>query len=141
MPEFGLARFAWNGGSAPWVVRSAIADGLERAAAWVRKEIRKKINLRYPPASRPGQPPRRRTGNLYRNIDFWLNRKTLEVRIGPTEDAEYGLYLEFGAPRRNLKPRPHLFKTVREQQKRIINTANRAARIAFNQYARQKSKK
>lgn len=139
--EFGIARFRWNGGSAPWVVRSAIADGQERAAATVRRTMRRLISIPYPPASRPGQSPRKRTGNLYRSIDVYMNRKTLEVRIGPNEKADYGLYLEFGAPRANLKPRPYIFKSLKIEAKKVTNTMNRAAAIAFNKYARQKNKR
>lgn len=139
--DFGIARFRWTGGSAPWVVRSAIADGMERAAIYVKRAMKRLISTPYPPASVPGEPPHRRTGNLYRNIDYWINRKTLEVHIGPTEDADYGLYLEFGAPARNLEPRPFIFRSLKEESKRVENTMQRAAAVAFNKYARQKGGK
>jgi len=138
--EFGLARFKWNGGSAPWVVRSAIADGIERAAIYVRRAMKRLISTPYPPASSPGEPPHRRTGNLYRNIDVFINRQTLVAYVGPTEDAEYGLYLEYGAPRANLEPRPFMFKALRQEAARVTNTLNRAAAIAFNKYARAKGR-
>lgn len=138
--DFGLARFRWNGGSAPWVVRNAIADGMERAAVVVRRTMRRLISVPYPPASAPGESPHKRTGNLYRNIDVWINRQTLTVHVGPTDAANYGIYLEYGAPRANLEPRPFMFKAVAEDASRIVNTMNRAAAIAFNKYGRRKGK-
>ena len=135
--DYGLARFKWDR-SAPWAVRSAIADGMERGAEYLKKAMKRLLNVPYPPASKPGQSPRRRTGNLYRSINVWINRKTLEVQVGPNEDAEYGIYLEYGAPKANLKPRPFMFKALKLEQKRIANTVNRATAIAFNKLARQR---
>lgn len=137
--EFGNARFRWNGGSAPWVVRSAIADGMERAAVNVRRAMRRRINKPWPPASRPGQSPRRRTGNLWRSVTYKINRQTLEIWIGPGEQAPYGLYLEYGTKR--MAPRPWMFRGLKDEKKRIVNTMNRAAAIAFKKYASRKSKK
>jgi hypothetical protein len=134
--DFGLARFRWNGGRAPWVVRSAIADGIERGAIYVRRAMKRLINTPYPPASVPGEPPHRRTGNLYRNIDVFINRQTLTAQVGPTDKAEYGLYLEYGAPRANLEPRPFMFVALKQEATRVTNTINRAAAIAFNKYGR-----
>ena len=133
--NFGSAEFRWNGGSAPWVVRSAIADGMERGAVVVKRTMRRFLNVPYPPASKPGQSPRKRTGNLRDSITYVLNRKTLTLLIGPSEDAEYGLYLEFGT--RTIEPRPFMMKALYQESKRLLNTINRAAAIAFNKYSRK----
>lgn len=134
--SFGIARFKWTGGRASWVVRSAIADGMERAAIYVKRTMRRLISIPYPPASRPGQSPRKRTGRLRNSIQFWINRQTLQVWIGPDESAVYGLYLEFGAPRAGLKKRPFIFKALKQEQVRVNNTINRAAASAFKKYSR-----
>ncbi len=139
--EFGLARFRWDGGRAPWVVRSAIGDGIERAAIYVRRAMKRLISVPGPEPSKPGELPHKQTGNLYRNIDIFINRQTLVAMVGPTEDAEYGLYLEFGAPRANLEPRPFMFRALKEEAVRVTNTINRAAKIAFNKYARKGRRK
>lgn len=134
--DFGLARFKWNGGRAPWVVRSAIADGMERAAIFLRRGMKRRLAIPYPPASRPGQSPHKRTGNLQRSVDYWLDRKTLKVWVGPSERAVYGIYLEYGAPRRNLLPRPWMAPEMKSSARKVTNIINRAATIAFNKYAR-----
>lgn len=135
---FGYATLKWNGGSAPWVVRSAIADGMERAAANVKRAMRRRLNIPYPPASRPGQSPRRRTGRLRNSIQFWINRKTLEVFIGPDATAPYGFWLEYGTSK--MEPRPFMFRALQEEAKRSLNTMHRAAAAAFKHYARSRSR-
>lgn len=67
--------------------------------------------------SQPGQPPAVNTGNLRSDIMWELDNGTssqatgtdkgaTRARIGVTKKTIYGLYLELGAPKRNLKPRP-----------------------------------
>lgn len=133
MPAFGLARWKWKGGRAPWAVRSAIADGMERAAAHVKRTMRRLLNVPYPPASVAGESPHRRTGNLRKSIEFWVNRKTLQVWVGPTDEAEYGLYLEFGTKR--MDPRPFMFRALKQEESRIKNIMQRTAAAAFKKYA------
>lgn len=130
----GFAGFRWKGGRAPWVVRAAIADAIERAAKHLKTAIRRNIKEPYPPASAPGEYPHKRTGNLRRSIDIWVNRKTLEGYVGPTEDAPYGIFLEYGT--RKMDARPFLMPTLRLEQTRIRNTIQRAAKRAWNKYAR-----
>lgn len=132
--NFGSAEFRWSGGSAPWVVRTAIAEGMERGALVVKRTMRRLLNIPYPPASTPGQSPRKRTGNLRDSITYVLNKKTLTLLIGPSEDADYGLYLEFGT--KHIAPRPFMMKALLQEKKRLLNTVNRAAAIAFNKMAK-----
>lgn len=128
-----VVKFKWSGGRAPWAVRSAIADGQARAADRIKRAIRRTINIPFPPASQPGEPPHRRTGNLRRNVEWWQNRKTLTVQVGVTVDAPYGLFLEFGT--RKMAARPFIRPIMEDMQSTIKNTMNRAAAIAFNKHA------
>lgn len=128
--------YKWNGGRAPWVVRAAVADAMERWADRTVRDIRRSINIPWPPPSSPGEPPHKRTGNLRDNIGYHINRKTLVVKIGVTDLAVYGIYLEYGAPRSNLEPRPFLWRAFRNNQGQIAASMARAAKIAFNKYAR-----
>lgn len=139
--EFGIAEFAWTGGSAPWAVRSAIADGLERAAEHVKRTMRRLINKPYPPASRPGQPPRKRrpSTGLRANIDIWINRKTLQAYVGPNRNAPHGIWLEKGT--RKMKPRPFMMRALRMERTRVNNIIKRAATVAFNKHAKQSQQK
>jgi len=140
MPDWGYCKFKWKGGRASWAVRSAIADGLERAAAVVKRTMRRLLNTPYPPASVAGESPHKRTGNLQGSIDVWVNRKTLQVYVGPAEigskgkPANYGLWLEFGT--RKMDPRPFMKRALVQEQTRVKNTLERAAKIAFNKFGR-----
>lgn len=136
---FGIARFKWSGGSIPWVVRRAVAEGMGRAAEHVKRTMRRLINVPYPPASLPGESPHRRTGNLRRSINIWLNKQTLQVWVGPTDAANYGIYLEYGTKR--MAPRPFMFKALKQEGTKVKNIMQRAAVIAFNKHAKAKLKK
>lgn len=65
----------------------------------------------YPHPSRPGEPPRKRTGWLQRNVNYELDRKRLAGRIGIATNAKYGAFLELGT--RRMQPRPFLLSTIR----------------------------
>lgn len=61
----------WAAGLAAWAERThkATQAGVEDAGAKVREKIQENLDLRrYPPASDPGTPPARRSGNLYDSV-------------------------------------------------------------------------
>lgn len=68
----------------------------------VANEHKKRLSVPYPPASRPGQYPRRRTGNLRRSTVVWPGgtgrvaavRATKQVAVGYLDRAFYGVILE-----------------------------------------------
>jgi hypothetical protein len=71
-------------------------------------EIRRVLSITYPPASRPGESPHRRTGTL---------RDSVASRLDATEsigwvsvDTPYASMLEDGT--RKMKPRPYAMKSV-----------------------------
>ena len=79
--------------------------------------------------SRPGEPPRRRTGALMGAIHMeQTDEKGLEYKVGvPHGVVPYALALELGYMARNLKPRPYLraalARVSREMSQVIIATA------------------
>lgn len=125
-----MADLKWYGGRRSWEIRQAIGDIMEKVAAHIVRKIKADLNTPYPPASVPGEAPHRRTGNLRASVDYWINRKTLEVDIGVNVDAPYWQYLEFGTV--NMAPRPFLrtniVKNAMAAQRRIEREAAAAAR-------------
>lgn len=55
--------------------------------------------------SRPGEPPRKETGELIRSIKLHKSKRDLTYTI--YTDSVYARALEFGYAPRNLLPRPH----------------------------------
>lgn len=70
----------------------------------------------YPYPSKPGEPPRKRTGWLQRHVLMEFaeakagNQTLMASRTGVGRNAIYGLYLELGT--RRVKPRPWLVATL-----------------------------
>ncbi|MCA1569751.1 MAG: hypothetical protein LC798_05400 [Chloroflexi bacterium] len=54
----------WNGPKILRDVERAARRGMEDAGRQIANDARQKLSKPYPPASRPGQPPHRRTGAL-----------------------------------------------------------------------------
>jgi hypothetical protein len=80
-----------------------------RAVHTLRNVLREKLNIPYPPASRPGQPPHKRTGGLRRSV-FAKRIRKMEWALGfrkvmpdpkrPTANREWlGLWMEMGTGR------------------------------------------
>lgn len=64
----------------------------------------------YPYPSKPGEPPRKRTGWGQRHILWDFDDTKMEGRVGISQNAIYMLYLELGT--RRIKPRPWLVATM-----------------------------
>lgn len=64
----------------------------------------------YPYPSKPGEPPRKRTGWGQRHIVWDYDADKMEGRVGIAQNAIYMLFLELGT--RFIKPRPWLVATL-----------------------------
>lgn len=80
-------------------VRRAYADATKALAAEMERAIKASVSQSYPPASKPGRLPHKRTGNFLRGIRV-QGGKTLTIRSAML----YGSYLETGT--RNMDARP-----------------------------------
>ena len=80
-------------------------------AEQLAKEIREMISVPYPPASRPGKPPRRRSGKLLRSVKVVRTATGARVQIGKGLPGLYASYLEYGT--RKMLPRPMLKTAMR----------------------------
>jgi len=111
-----LVKLKWYGKKQKKKVRDIIHEVQETAGKQMVAEIKKSINTAFPPASRPGRPPHRRTGNLQKSIDYWVDKKTFHVQIGPNTDALYGIWLEEGTVK--MDPRPYLEPVAKRWRKK-----------------------
>lgn len=92
------------------MLSSYFAGQLALLARAVVNEHKKRISRPYPPASRPGQYPARRTGNLRRSTVAWPRgpgridaiRQTKQVAVGFLDRAFYGVILEVKMGRKGL---------------------------------------
>jgi hypothetical protein len=73
--------------------------------------------LAVPLRSKPGEPPRKQTGDLRKSVQAVLSSSELKMRVGTGK--LYGAYLERGAPKINLAPRPWLIRAIREKSAQI----------------------
>jgi HK97 gp10 family phage protein len=98
------------------VSRAATYDFSRSSAAYMRRTV----SVKYPPSSRPGEPPRMRTGHLRSSI---YREKVADMHHRVTVGAEYGVYVEYGT--RNMAARP-FFRPAIELHKRefIIRMRN-----------------
>lgn len=88
--------------------RAALRRAMEATAIDMTAEIRKTISRPYPPASAPGTPPHRRTGNLRASVQLRVIGRSDKAAIGAYwgEMVEYAPHLEFGTV--NMSPRPFM---------------------------------
>lgn len=90
----------WNGAKAKEAYRAEAAERLLGAATFLQQKLRAELNVAYPPASKPGEFPRRRTGNLREQILVvpdtakGVLRAGLRAKLGYGKKARYGGTLE-----------------------------------------------
>lgn len=70
----------------------AVPVGVKAAAKPIETYIKAKVSIPYPPPSKPGNPPHRRTGRFQRNWQVRGLDKTLRIR----NHTYYGPFLEAG---------------------------------------------
>ncbi len=110
------SRLTWNGDDAFKRIREEAWQRILRAAIHFWKELKAVLNVLNPPphtnSSRPGEPPRKRTGWLQRHVLYEPDKPNLVVTVGLGKNAIYGLWLELGT--RRLAPRPWFMATLRK---------------------------
>lgn len=85
-------------------VANAAKEGIARATLSVLRDSKISVNQSYPPASTPGEPPHKRTGNLLSRIDHEFDNDGLVGRVG--SNLDYARFLELGTEK--MEPRPYL---------------------------------
>lgn len=132
-------RLKWRGDLFEQRLHDATAEGLKRATVYYHTQARqavskpnsgvrvpvmrrtpggnKKSRTIYPNPSKPGEPPRLRTGFGARNVIMEFDENDVAGRVGIAKNAKYMLYLELGT--RFIRRRPWLVATLRKQQAAI----------------------
>lgn len=103
--------------------RRAMARAFDKVAKQMTQSIRKRISKPYPPASRPGAHPHKRTGFLKRNTEVVRKGFSLFVRT-----PQQGVWLEGGT--KNMAARPFIRRNIHDKRgfwTRRINTEIRRA--------------
>lgn len=97
------SRLKWRGEQVKQSVRRLIASRLEDAAEYAAAQVRQNIGVQGPPASLPGEYPRRASGELQAGIRAVA---TSDVRAMVVADADHAPYVE--------AMRPFLARTIDE---------------------------
>lgn len=133
------SQLKWNGKQFEAMLKKATSDGLKRAGVFYHSKCQQavsrpntgrsvKIKRRvpggnkrtrtiYPNPSKPGEPPRLRTGFGRKNIVINHDPKGRYVRVGIAANAMYMFYLEVGT--RSIARRPWLLRTLMDNQQVI----------------------
>lgn len=86
-------------------VRTQTLQRAHVAAAVLEHNVKTRLGTPYPPASRPGQPPHRRTGALQRSVHATARMiNQFRVRIAVTVAAFYAQFLQRGTRRMARRP-------------------------------------
>jgi len=104
--------------------RTALQKGMRKVVQLAKNDVR----TPFPPASRPGEPPHKRTGLGQSSITYQTkkNRGKWEGRLVIREQGIHMLYLELGT--RTIKRRPWMLSPIRRNRKllgRIMATGGK----------------
>ena len=117
------ARLRWNGAAAVELVKQRASANARRAATLLHEAVVDALSTPAPPASRPGEPPHRRRGDLVRGVLLYLDAASMRwtVAISPRL-AKRARALELGT--RAIRPRPFLSATVLRMFSRLQAAAS-----------------
>lgn len=115
-----------NDGDPTAQVVAASWKGLQRAVVFLWTSIQAALNTSanpqsvkrrgggsrtvYTSPSKPGEPPHKRTGHLQRNVLYEFDEANKSAKVGVTQNAKYGMFLEVGTKR--VAARPWLLATL-----------------------------
>jgi hypothetical protein len=127
-------RLKWRGDEFGQRLHNATSDGLKRATVYYHTQARqavskpnsgvrvpvmrrtpggnKKSRTIYPNPSKPGEPPKLRTGQGQRGVIMEFDESEPAGRVGISRNAKHMLYLELGT--RRVRRRPWLVETLRK---------------------------
>lgn len=127
------ARMKWHDVDLNRRLEEAEERGLQAAGLAYQRELKSVVNVSArggAAASSPGDPPRKRTGNLQRNIVMETDDTSRSVAVGVKKNAIYGLFLELGT--RFIAARPWMRPTL----KRMIGRLEATARAVMQRFFR-----
>jgi len=111
-----------------WYEKRIVQATEQKAMVWMissgkeaARRTQRTIGRLYPPASRPGEPPRKRTGRLQKGVKATWTFKTTTVRV--VSEAPYSLFLEKGT--RKMSARPFILGSLQSFQVSLKKRINR----------------
>lgn len=111
----------WNGPQVLAELQAAGWEGVQRTTVFFWQKVVEALNVSNPrpyvTPSNPGEPPRKRTGWLQRNILYELDEAAKTGRVGIGRLALYGAYLELGT--RRMAARPFLLATLDKHRQQL----------------------
>jgi hypothetical protein len=110
----------WNGEAAALAAQQEAARRLQRTVQWFWEQHTRRLSVSnprpYDDSSKPGQYPRKRSGNLIGNV-IWspmdvtgIMAGDYKIRVGLAQPGRYGAILEFWMERLGF------LKTLRDTQ-------------------------
>ncbi len=121
-----MAIVRWHGKAVQFKVKAGMRKNLTAAALFVVRKVKESLAVAGPtktspgtPASKPGEPPHRRTGMLSRSITHEVTATT--ARVGT--NVKYGKFLETGTSK--MAARPYLRPAVIKNRRKIKKILNR----------------
>lgn len=111
------SKLSWHGDAATRAILDAAYEAILRATVLFWKSLQQALSVpagwlgRQRAGSRPGEPPRKRSGWLQRHVVYEQDKANLTTRVGLLANALYGLHLELGT--KNILPRPWFLATLR----------------------------
>lgn len=134
-----MNKIEWNGDAGREYVNRRAVKFLTRAAITVKREAQSLLSVQgvgkidksgavvpntggnapkvynaFP--SKPGEPPRKQSGELRRSVTYEVDKGELTARVGTNKP--YGRYLELGT-KRGLAPRPWLRRALAHMASRV----------------------
>lgn len=100
-------RVSWNGDEANRRIEIASWEALQRITVYFWSQVQLTLNVSNPRpylnSSKPGEPPRKRTGFGAANVLYEFDRKAMASRVGVGRNAKYMAILELFRNRPWLK--------------------------------------
>jgi len=113
----------WHGKAVRKVVASTLNQRLEKTAQMLEDYMKGLLDTPYPPASKAGEPPHRRTGKLKDAITHVVTVRdswgTASIGVMDAADAVYAKFLEVGTV--HMSARPFLTPTLVNNKSRIMS--------------------
>lgn len=117
-------RFTWHGEQLKQRWHDAGQKAIDAVTKEAVKLCREAVGEPYPPASLPGEPPHKRTGEGQRGIIVVPNPNSPipQADLTVSRKAVHMIYLEYGT--RLIRPRPWLKPTLIRNHKHLYDLGN-----------------
>lgn len=113
--------FKWFGNLFKSKADRVMDKRFEEVGIVVSRHAKALVGVAYPPASSPGSPPHRRTGDFQRSITYEVRKKSGQPAVRIYSTSPYGNFLNDGTSRMAARPwrKPAYNQTV-QQVKNIL---------------------